>query len=476
MAELIADGGIPWQNGAMKLYAHPLDFSAIAEEFHISTEFPSNVISVARELDDQFAGQRRDMRDYEFVTIDPAGSMDLDQAVVITNHNDGYTVYYAIADVAAFVEFDAPRVVADESLRRGQTIYLPDQPARLHPAELSEDRASLLPDCDRPAVVWTINLDHAGEVVGVEVTRCLICSVQRFNYQEVEHDIAAGTLHPSIALLPEVGRLRAATKSRSQAINLRMPSQTVEIRDGAAELDIEERLSSMDYNSELSLLAGMCAADMMVAAATGVLRTLDAPEQSALDAFRSAAVSLGYPENCDLNEVDMSEPRSLALMREAQKLLRGADYEILGDGPAHQHAGVGGYYTHVTAPLRRLIDRYATEICLSISNNTPVPEWVTRNLESVVASMRSSSLTASAVDRACLDLTEATVLQPWVGHIFPAVVIDSSEKNNACRVFIENPPVIAACVGAAPRGKQVDVTVIEADPSTSSVRCAWPAD
>nr|WP_310794008.1 hypothetical protein [Corynebacterium diphtheriae] len=33
--------------------------------------------------------------------------MDLDQAVVITNHNDGYTVYYAIADVAAFVEFDA---------------------------------------------------------------------------------------------------------------------------------------------------------------------------------------------------------------------------------------------------------------------------------------------------------------------------------------------------------------------------------
>ncbi|CAB0515199.1 RNB domain-containing ribonuclease [Corynebacterium diphtheriae] len=57
--------------------------------------------------------------------------MDLDQAVVITNHNDGYTVYYAIADVAAFVEFDAPRAVADESLRRGQTIYLLDQPARL---------------------------------------------------------------------------------------------------------------------------------------------------------------------------------------------------------------------------------------------------------------------------------------------------------------------------------------------------------
>lgn len=54
--------GFRGKNGAMKLYAHPLDFSAIAEEFHISTEFPSDVISAARELDDQFVGQRRDMR------------------------------------------------------------------------------------------------------------------------------------------------------------------------------------------------------------------------------------------------------------------------------------------------------------------------------------------------------------------------------------------------------------------------------
>lgn len=127
MAELITDGGIPWQKWCNETLCAPLGFLC----YCISTEFPSDVISVARELDDQFAGQRRDMRDYEFVTIDPAGSMDLDQAVVITNHNDGYTVYYAIADVAAFVEFDAPRAVADESLRRGQTIYLLDQPARL---------------------------------------------------------------------------------------------------------------------------------------------------------------------------------------------------------------------------------------------------------------------------------------------------------------------------------------------------------
>lgn len=74
MAELITDGGIPWQNGAMKLYAHPLDFSAIAEEFHISTEFPSDVISAARELDDQLRLRGCLHRSCRFHGSGPSGS------------------------------------------------------------------------------------------------------------------------------------------------------------------------------------------------------------------------------------------------------------------------------------------------------------------------------------------------------------------------------------------------------------------
>ena len=47
-----------------------------------------------------------DQTDTAFLTIDPPGSMDLDQAMHISrlgNGKPGYRVRYAIADVAAFV-------------------------------------------------------------------------------------------------------------------------------------------------------------------------------------------------------------------------------------------------------------------------------------------------------------------------------------------------------------------------------------
>ena len=65
--------------------------------------------------------------------------MDLDQAVGITMLDDErYRVYYAIADPAAFITPGG--ALHAESLRRGQSIYLPDQTIRLHPPALSETR------------------------------------------------------------------------------------------------------------------------------------------------------------------------------------------------------------------------------------------------------------------------------------------------------------------------------------------------
>ena len=43
----------------------------------------------------------RDLTDVEFVTIDPLGSTDLDQALFLDRRGDGYRVLYAIADVPA---------------------------------------------------------------------------------------------------------------------------------------------------------------------------------------------------------------------------------------------------------------------------------------------------------------------------------------------------------------------------------------
>ena len=492
----------------MKLFAAELNFRTIAEEFELPEHFPEDVHAEALHATDRYADQRRDLLDVPFVTIDPAGSMDLDQAVNIQDADaaggvgaaggagadpaDGATrwrVRYAIADVAAFV--DPAGALMAESLQRGQTMYLPDEPTRLHPAELSEGSASLLPDQTRPAVVWDILLRADGEVAECTVYRALIRSVKRFDYTEVEADMKRGTLHPAIAQLPDVGRARQSSDLRRKAINLRLPSISVERTesdDGTERyvLDIDERLEMNDFNSELSLLAGMCAGEMMVRAGVGILRTLPPAGDKEIAAFDNGARALGFDRSGRsigelLADIDASTPRGMALMRDAQTLLRGAGYQHFGlvggdaDAEPSIHAGIGGHYAHVTAPLRRLVDRFATEVCLAIANSQPIPEWVTANVDQVLSTMKSSGQTASAVDRACLNLTEAVVLQPWVGQNFNATVLHSDGADKA-KILVEQPPILTTCVGGPDEASTIKVTLIEAEPAARKVRFAWPAD
>ncbi|MBC6794214.1 RNB domain-containing ribonuclease [Corynebacterium sp. LK28] len=494
----------------MKLFAAELNFRTIAEEFELPEHFPEDVHAEALHATDRYADQRRDLLDVPFVTIDPAGSMDLDQAVNIQDADGAggvgaaggagggadpaggaarWRVRYAIADVAAFV--DPAGALMAESLQRGQTMYLPDEPTRLHPAELSEGSASLLPDQTRPAVVWDILLHADGEVAECTVYRALIRSVKRFDYTEVEADMKRGTLHPAIAQLPEVGRARQSSDLRRKAINLRLPSISVERTesdDGTERyvLDIDERLEMNDFNSELSLLAGMCAGEMMVRAGVGILRTLPPAGDKEIAAFDNGARALGFDRSGRsigelLADIDASTPRGMALMRDAQTLLRGAGYQHFGlvgedaDAEPSIHAGIGGHYAHVTAPLRRLVDRFATEVCLAIANSQPIPEWVTANVDQVLSTMKSSGQTASAVDRACLNLTEAVVLQPWVGQNFNATVLHSDGADKA-KILVEQPPILTTCVGGPDEASTVKVTLVIAEPAARKVRFAWPAD
>ena len=95
--------------------------------------------------------------------------MDLDQAMHIVRDGDGYVVYYAIADLAAFISPGDP--VDEEAHRRGQTLYGADSKVPLHPPLISEGAASLLPDQVCPALLWTIKVDETGEGTDVTVER-----------------------------------------------------------------------------------------------------------------------------------------------------------------------------------------------------------------------------------------------------------------------------------------------------------------
>ncbi len=449
------------------------DFDGVRAELDLppaaeTDRFPPEVLAEAATIASADRGDVEDATAIPFVTIDPPGARDLDQAMFLERVGEGFRVHYAIADLGAAIP--PAGAVDGEARRRGQTIYLPDGRVPLHPPTLSEDALSLLVDQVRGAAVWTIDVAADGALSNVSVRRARVRSVAQLDYEGVQKSFDAGSPHPSLEPLADLGRLRQKVRVGRGALELALPEQEVE-RDGDDWRVVMRVRTEVDgWNAEVSLLTGMSAAQLMLDARVGLLRTLPpADERAEAEFLRTArALNVPVPEGATPADVlvalDPALPASIALMTEATGLLRGAGYEAFdGSAPAQaDHAGVGGPYAHVTAPLRRLADRFGTEVCLAICEQRPVPDWVREALPTLPDIMRTSDQRASKADRACIDQAEIWSLAGRVGEEFDAVVVRADREGGD--VMLREPPAIARCLGAGLReGAQVSVRLTRLD-------------
>jgi exoribonuclease R len=457
-----------------RIASAPLDFQSIRDEAGIVAPFQDAALEEAAHPVASDPTPRADARDIPFVTIDPPGSKDLDQALHLERaaSGGGFRVRYAIADLAAFVR---PGGALDAGLwARGVTYYAPDGAVPLHPPVLSEGAASLLPDVDRPAVLWTIELDAHGAVTAVDVRRAQVRSRARLDYAGVQADLDAGRAIEPLVLLAEVGRLREALEIERGGVSLPLPEQeVVALPGGGWGTSYRVPMPADGYNAQISLLTGMAGADLMLAAGTGILRTLPPADSKALGRLQRVAEALGvaWPEGVGypdfIRSLDPAAPASAALLHEATGVMRGAGYAAFVDGALPEqprHSALAEEYAHVTAPLRRLADRYALECAVSACAGTTVPGWVSERLPELPAAMQAADRRASALERASVDLVEAALLERRVGETFDAVVVDDG------LIQITTPAVRAKCDGDPPVGSAVRARLTTADRATRTVR------
>jgi exoribonuclease R len=460
-----------------RVWAPRIDFSVLRRELDLPTEFPPDALREAEDAAEATPLPAADRRDIPFVTIDPATSRDLDQAMHLGRRaGGGYRVRYAIADVASYVRPGG--ALEAETWVRGQTIYLPDGRVPLHPPVLSEGAVSLFPDVTRAAVLWTIDLDADGAIVGVSLERAQVRSRAKLDYAGVQAAVEAGTAPEPIALLPELGELLARRAADRGAINLPLSEQEVEPDGAGWRLVLRAPLAVEEHNAQISLLTGMAAAKLMLDGRIGLLRTMPPPRPDAVTTLRAAAESLGvaWPEGATVGAVvagvDPGGPRGAAFLDQAADLLRGAAYTPFDQQvPAETgHGGVGAPYAHVTAPLRRLADRYATEVCLALHDGREIPEWAREALPRLPKCMGDTDRVASAAGRGAIALAEAVLLADRVGEVFDAGVVDVDDKRPGGTVAIDDPAVRARCLGVLPLGERVDVKLTVADPKARNVQ------
>lgn len=458
--------------------------TALRTALGVPESFPPEVLTEAERAAKAPALPSHDATDIPFFTIDPPTSNDLDQAMHLARReNRGYRVRYAIADVAAFV---VPGGALDaEAHRRVTTLYFPDEKIPLHPPQLSEGTASLLPGQTCPAVLWTIDLDADGRTQSTDVRRALVRSRTKLDYAHVQRQIDEGTAEEPLALLKDIGEARERLEVERGGISLNVPEQEIVEEDGMYELVYRAPLPSDGWNAQISLLTGMAAADLMLAHGTGILRTLPAAPDGAVGRLRRTAKALriNWPHHVSyaqlIRSLDPHWPHHAAFLLECTTLLRGAGYTVFRDGVLPEvtsHAAVAAPYAHCTAPLRRLADRYTSEICLAAAADQPPPDWVLAALDDLPQQMAEGTRRAGTVERESVDIVEAALLKDRVGDLFEACVVDVEEhKPTVGTVQLESPAVFARITGGTtelPLGERLRVRLTQADPGTAKVQFA----
>ncbi len=450
---------------------HALDagLSAIREQFQLPGAFPPEVEAAAEAAIRRPLTDHVDRTDRPFVTLDPLSSRDLDQAFAIEMVGSDILLHYAIADVGWFVRDGDPLDV--EAWTRGTSIYLPGDKVPLYPTALSEGAASLLPDDDRPAIVFSVRIDPAGEARLASVERALVRSRTKLGYATVQPaDLPDG--------FAELSRRMAAADRARGAGRIDPPQQLVErCDDGGYALGFRTMSPIEQDNAALSLAANMAIAKALVAHKTGLFRVMPEPGKRAVKRLRHTARALGvdWPDAMNLPELerrlDPNDKANAAFMLAARRAGERATYEPFRDGVSPWHSAVAATYAHATAPLRRLADRYVCLAALAVANGQPVPDNIAAAFEKLPKVMDRADSKAAQVESAVVELAEAVVMNGREGAIFRAHVTEIDPRGAKLQLCSE-PVMTRLHADGLAAGDELRLRLTEVNPTRRLTRFA----
>jgi len=135
-----------------------------------------------------------------------------------------------------------------------------------------------------------------------------------------------------------------------------------------------------------------------------------------------------------------------------------------------EQSALAAPYAHVTAPLRRLVDRWGLVVCEALVAGREVPTWARETLHELPALMGASSQRASRLDSASVARVEAAVLSDRVGQRFTATVLEIRGENAV--IQLAEPAVTATCpvTTDARAGTTVEVVLEHTDIGSGEIR------
>ena len=144
-----------------------VDIMSIVKAYDLPVEFPQKVLNqaerVAKPVSEADMAGRKDLRDWQMVTIDGEDAKDLDDAVSVVKEGEHYVLGVHIADVTNYVQENS--ALDREAYERGTSVYLVDRVIPMLPHTLSNGMCSLNAGEDRLALSCIMTVNEEGVVV-----------------------------------------------------------------------------------------------------------------------------------------------------------------------------------------------------------------------------------------------------------------------------------------------------------------------
>lgn len=446
------------------------DIMSIVKGYDLPVEFPEKVLNqaerVSKPVSEADMQGRKDIRDWQMVTIDGEDAKDLDDAVSVVKDGENYILGVHIADVTNYVQENS--ALDREALKRGTSVYLADRVIPMLPHTLSNGICSLNAGEDRLALSCIMTVDPKGMVIDHEIAETVIHVDRRMSYTSVakileDEDLAEmqeyEELVPMFQRMLELSKILRSRRKQRGSIDFDFPETKMILDENGHPIDIKpyDRNVATKIIEDFMLLANETVAeDYYWQEMPFVYRVHEAPDDEKIRALATFINNFGFSMHIGANEVRPKEiqkllgkvegtPQEALISRLALRSMKQARYTPENSG----HFGLAAnYYTHFTSPIRRYPDLQIHRIIkdnLRGRMNGERMEHYRKILEEVTKHASETERRADEAERETVKLKKVEYMSDRIGNVYTGVISSVTKWG----MYVELPNTIEGLIHVA---------------------------
>lgn len=429
-----------------------VDILSIVRAYGLPVEFDPKVMTqvehVAKPVSEADMAGRKDLRDWQMVTIDGEDAKDLDDAVSLTMDHENYILGVHIADVSNYVQEHS--ALDTEALKRGTSVYLVDRVIPMLPHALSNGICSLNQGEERLALSCIMTVNPKGEIIDHTITESVICVDRRMTYTNVKKILAdhdpevMAEYEPLVPMFEKMAELAAILRKKRMkrgSIDFDFPETKVILDKNGNPVDIRP----YDRNVATKLIEDfMLAANETVAAEyywrelPFVYRTHEQPDSEKIQKLSTFINNFGYSLHIGSDEVHPKELQKLLekidgtseeplISRLTLRSMKQARYTVENTG----HFGLAAdCYCHFTSPIRRYPDLQIHRIIKDSLRGRLGEKRIghyTQILPEVAKHASEMERRADEAERETIKLKKVQYMENHIGETFVGVISGVAE-------------------------------------------------